>query len=254
MVSHLEYDFGVKRLIPASVAVFALSVFSPSHIYAQFNTPGTSAASSHIVTGTVPSVTGGVRPPTGPVIPPTGPVRPPTSIPLPPANIGSGISFGVSAPRVGGGGHRHHHHHEDVGPAWYAIPVPYAVDPGYADDQATAAADDEDANYQGGPTVFDRRGSGADSYVLPVDEVAPRSTRRANDPIDDPAPPQPTVLIFKDGHKLEVVNYAIVGPTLFDMTPGHARRVLLADLDLEATRQQNEDRGIVFQLPMSQAN
>jgi hypothetical protein len=59
------------------------------------------------------------------------------------------------------------------------------------------------------------------------------------------------MLVFKDGHKLEVGNYAIIGQTLFDMTPGHARKVPLADLDLEATRRQNDDRGITFQLPIS---
>jgi hypothetical protein len=42
---------------------------------------------------------------------------------------------------------------------------------------------------------------------------------------------------------------------LFDLTPGHARRVALADLDLEATRKQNDDRGVTFQLPQPpQAN
>jgi hypothetical protein len=63
------------------------------------------------------------------------------------------------------------------------------------------------------------------------------------------------LLVFKDGRKLEVGNYAIVGATLFDLTPGHTRKVALADLDLEATRQQNDDRGVAFQLPPpSQAN
>jgi hypothetical protein len=72
----------------------------------------------------------------------------------------------------------------------------------------------------------------------------------AADPEPAPEPPPvPTLLIFKDGRKLELGNYAIVGTTLFDLTPGHSRRVPLADLDLEATRQQNEDRGVTFQLP-----
>ena len=63
------------------------------------------------------------------------------------------------------------------------------------------------------------------------------------------------LLVFKDGRKLEVGNYAIVGATLFDLTPGHTRKIALADLDLEATRQQNDDRGVAFQLPPpAQAN
>jgi len=54
---------------------------------------------------------------------------------------------------------------------------------------------------------------------------------------------------------LEVGNYAIQGTTLFDLTSGHPRKIAIADLDLEATRQQNDDRGVVFQLPPSlQAN
>ena len=72
-----------------------------------------------------------------------------------------------------------------------------------------------------------------------------------SDPVaPDPLPPAlPTVLVFKDGHQLEVSNYAIVGSTLFDLTPGHARRVALADLNLDSTRQKNEENGIVFELP-----
>jgi hypothetical protein len=62
-------------------------------------------------------------------------------------------------------------------------------------------------------------------------------------------------LVFKDGHELEILNYAIVEQTLLDLTPGHARKVPLGDLDLEATRTQNENRGITFQVPaLSQAN
>jgi hypothetical protein len=80
--------------------------------------------------------------------------------------------------------------------------------------------------------------------------------QRADGSTADPEPPQiPTLLIFKDGRKLELGNYAILGETLFDLTPGHARRVALGDLDLEATRKQNDDRGVTFQLPQPpQAN
>jgi hypothetical protein len=50
---------------------------------------------------------------------------------------------------------------------------------------------------------------------------------------------------------MEVGNYAIQGATLFDLTPGHKRKVALMDLDLEATRRQNDERGVTFQLPSS---
>jgi len=147
--------------------------------------------------------------------------------------------------------YRRHHYVEYVPPALYALPVPYAVDIGDTDDYADA--DDRDPNYQGGPTIFDRRGSGADSYVPTVSNVPrPHAARTADDDSSASEPQEPTLLVFKDGRKLEVGNYAIVGATLFDLTPGHARKIALADLDLEATRKQNDDRGVVFQLPVPQ--
>ncbi len=155
-----------------------------------------------------------------------------------------------SVPRDGNGhGHPHRHHHAQDGlPFAYAIPVPYAFDMGATEDDADDSADD---NYQGGPTIFDRRGYGADSYIPPVRDVpTPHSAPTADASVADSDPPQaPTLLVFKDGRMREVGNYAIVGQTLFDLTPGHARKIALADLDLEATRRQNEDRGVTFQLP-----
>lgn len=149
-----------------------------------------------------------------------------------------------------GKGH-HHHYVQYSAPLLYAVPLPYAVDIGDADD----AADNNDPEYQGGPTVFDRRGSGAASYVPPVPDIPqPHLAQSADDDFPSPEPPPPTtLLVFKDGHQLEVGNYAIVGSILFDLTPGHSRRVLLADLDLDVTRKQNDDRGVTFQLPASQA-
>jgi hypothetical protein len=60
-----------------------------------------------------------------------------------------------------------------------------------------------------------------------------------------------TVLVFKDGHQSDVLNYAIVGDTLFDLAAGRTRKILLADLDLPATSKANDDRGVDFQIPSS---
>ncbi len=62
-------------------------------------------------------------------------------------------------------------------------------------------------------------------------------------------PQEPTLLIFKDGHKVQLENYAIVGANLVDLSPGHQRAIALADLDLGATRQQNDERGVTFHGP-----
>ena len=146
------------------------------------------------------------------------------------------------------------HHRDGNSSVFYAVPVPYAVDLNGTNDEADPNADpSQDPNDQGGPTIFDRRGSGAASYVPPVKNVpTPHSTQLADaseaDPQPDP-PQEPVVLVFKDGHKVEVGNYAIQGKILFDLTTGRVHKIALADLDLEATRKQNEDRGITFEVP-----
>ena len=114
--------------------------------------------------------------------------------------------------------------------------------------------EDDEAGYQGGPTIFDRRGLGASSYVPPVTDMPrPHEASQYADPADD-TPQAQTVLVFKNRQQLEVSNYAIQGGTLFDLTPGHSRRIALADLDLAATQLQNENRGVVFALPVAPAN
>jgi len=60
-----------------------------------------------------------------------------------------------------------------------------------------------------------------------------------------------TVLIYRDGHAEEVVNYAIVGNTIWVFNETRARKTSLSDLDLPATKRDNEDRGIDFVLPAS---
>jgi len=58
-----------------------------------------------------------------------------------------------------------------------------------------------------------------------------------------------TVLVFRDGHKTEAVNYAIVGQTLWIYTETDSKKVPLADLDVAATKTANSDRGVTFQVP-----
>ena len=124
----------------------------------------------------------------------------------------------------------------------------YALPP---DDYGMDAAPDAEpeSDYRGGPTIFDRRGRGEEDYVPPLRDSP---SARASAPSEPPAPEPPqatTLLVFKDGHQSEVGNYAIFGQTLFDLTPGHRRKIPLADLDLVATEKQNDDRGVSFQLP-----
>jgi hypothetical protein len=59
----------------------------------------------------------------------------------------------------------------------------------------------------------------------------------------------PTVLIFRDQHKEEIQNYAIIGQTLWNFSPQRTEKIPLSDLDLPATTKENDERGLDFRLP-----
>ena len=176
-------------------------------------------------------------------------------------------------PQAGSG---HHHHHAGNNQNYYPYYVPYYVPYYPATDYEEPVAEDAVAvqepldAYEGGPTIFDRRGSGArapNDYVAERPKVSvPRPP--AQDPTPDDPPPaasarvadppvapepvvalQPTILIFKDGHKQQIGNYAILGSNLYDLTPGRRQKVALTDLDLAATQKANDDEGNDFRLP-----
>lgn len=173
-----------------------------------------------------------------------------------------------------GGQPGHHHHHDGNNQNSYPYYVPYyipyypAMDyEGPTAEDSSAAQDPPDA-YEGGPTIFDRRGSGARAANDYVAERPKSTVPRPPAPVatasDDPPPAaqvdppaaqqplialQPTILIFKDGHKQQISNYAIVGSNLYDLTPGRRQKVALADLDLVATQKANDDEGNDFRLP-----
>ena len=165
----LEYHVFVRRSIPASVAVFsllALPMFSVPTTNAQINGAPASVTSpgfgGRAINGTPPSVTSlGTR-----------------------GNISnSRVTFSTqhAEPR-GEARHRHHHFVTYTPPIGYAIPVPYAVDIADTDDDPND--NDSDANYQGGPTVFDRRRgilrpSGNVQSETPHSERRRRSSSRA---------------------------------------------------------------------------
>jgi hypothetical protein len=79
-----------------------------------------------------------------------------------------------------------------------------------------------------------------------------RSAPPAREAQQDGAPFMPaTVLVFRDQHRREVDNYAIVGQTLWVFAPKQAERIPLTDLDVAATVKANEDRGVTFRLPIA---
>ncbi len=241
----LEYDFFVQRLYRATVAGFALALLALGFLgllpitraAAQINGMPASVTSPGFggrqVNGVAPSVTSlgprGYTPGSRTCCFRSGF----------PANPNTAPNF-------------YHHHHNGTLPWGGVYAAPYY---GYYDSGDDPSADPAGEQYNGGPTIFDRRGSGT------TPPSAPHRSRARNDNPQPEAsdeveqseaatPDQPqTVLVFKDGHQLEVANYAIVGSTLYDLTGGRRQKIALADLDLTATSRQNDDRGVDFQVP-----
>jgi hypothetical protein len=259
----LEYHSCMRRSVPASLACFgilSLPLFLSSSSPAQSNNASSSAHSMSAAppTGAVTPYTGAVSPPTGAFVhngfaPSTGFV---------PSNTGAGhTTHWTHSPGSNHAG-EHHRHSSDSGGYYvpylyyYGVPSPYMADNDA--DTPDNQNDPEAAEYQGGPTIFDRRGLGVESYVPPVSDRQTESLAQNSAPVtyaDDDPPQPPTSLVFKDGHQVQVANYAIVSQTLYDLTPGHHRKIALADLDLAATVKQNDDQGVTFQLPPNaQAN
>ena len=149
---------------------------------------------------------------------------------------------------------RHSRHHQNhfaplFAPA-YAVPYPYpvAVPEAYGDDQ------DENDYAADDPPVIERRHPRArKDDAEDLAEAAPRQAD--SEPAEETvvASQPTTVLVFKDGHKLDVENYAIVGGTLFEFTDGLTHKFQLADLDMPATQKVNDDRGVEFHAPSNGA-
>ena len=87
------------------------------------------------------------------------------------------------------------------------------------------------------------------STAEPYDEEqGVQSARSEAAPVREVLPIDPTVLVFRDGHRQQVTNYAVMGQTLY-VFDDHRQKILLRDLDLPATVKVNDDRGVEFQLP-----
>jgi hypothetical protein len=107
----------------------------------------------------------------------------------------------------------------------------------------TGRADQADQQY------VDSRLSRLEQQMDDMENTPKKSQSAENEP-QAPAADQPdTVLVFRDGHSIEVTNYAIVGDTIYDLSQGSRHKIALADLDLNATAKQNDARGLDFRLP-----
>lgn len=124
----------------------------------------------------------------------------------------------------------------------YAAPPPQ---PAYAYDYATG-----EGNFPAEMGLNEQmRQQGVGIYAQPksaTPEPAPQPTTTPATPNREmPA----TILIYRDGRRVEVHNYAIVGQTLWTFNERVATKVPLSDLDVAATKKANAERGMDFVVP-----
>ena len=176
------------------------------------------------------------------------------------AFVGGGFGFGPNRFGVffGRGFHRHHFHNGFAfgffGAPFYSYPYYYPYYPSYP---YYAYPPSYPVAYQTAPQDYDDRSN--DALVGEIQRLREDVNRLRDEQYDRQRVPQPpqseakptaaqptTILVFRDGKREETKNYAIAGQTLWIFSEQRARKVPLADLDLEATRAINEDRGVEF--------
>jgi len=122
----------------------------------------------------------------------------------------------------------------------------YGYDYGYGQDQyaqdQAAAQNQADLNYEVSrlsQEVENLRQQQAMLAAPPPQPVAPVL-------VTPPAPVTPTMLVFRDGHRMEIQNYAVIGQTLWILDQRASTTIPLSDLDLDATQRENAARGMRF--------
>jgi len=93
-----------------------------------------------------------------------------------------------------------------------------------------------------------KRTQAGDDEDGPPPAMASRPNRDEGMGAIEATPVDPTVLVFRDGHKQEVTNYAIVGQTIY-VFDKRTQKIAITDLDVAATIKLNDDRGVDFHVP-----
>ena len=173
--------------------------------------------------------------------------------------------------RAGDRDRRRDHHRSGYGGYGYGgIPI-YSTglmpwDYGYLDNNGYAPEDNgAESAPQGAESAPPQYEEVRPPYAAPQPDYAPPPPRAALQAA--PAPPAPAAssaastalagepaltLVFKDGHRQSVRNYALTGTSLIvldDAASGRQQRIPLADLDLAATKQAAAQAGLDFNPP-----
>jgi hypothetical protein len=135
-------------------------------------------------------------------------------------------------------------------------PWGYAFDPYWWSDSGSSYDQDQqdqiglaqEMNQQNLAEQQMRQQADQDAYAQSAPPV-PRRQQSAREEEERTEATPATVLVFRDQHKQEVQNYAIVGQMLWVFAPERTQKIPLSELDLPATTKANDDRGVDFHIP-----
>jgi hypothetical protein len=63
-----------------------------------------------------------------------------------------------------------------------------------------------------------------------------------------------TVIVLRDGHKVETTNYAVMDRTLWNFSAKPVQKIPLSAIDITASEKANADRGIDFSMGVDASN
>ena len=120
-------------------------------------------------------------------------------------------------------------------------------------------------NPNSGPAPEDADPLSATAMFLKAFEPDNQSAKKASEPFApgpgpqapppgpvEPLPQAPVTLVFKDGHSLQVRNYAVTKTTLYvldDAASGRRPEISLDQIDVSATERANRAAGVDFDVP-----
>ncbi len=170
--------------------------------------------------------------------------------------------FGSRLGRGFDGRFRHHHHlfRRPLGFGFWGYPV-WGYYESFFGDYSLDQSDYYTATGNYRAAIYDQQAA-IEQRLDRIEDRLNRLLDRLASPPPPPAPPQSTPLpkpqpmsaatvVFRDGHTEEVENYAVVGQTLWIFNEQRAHKVPLAQINVEATDQANQQRGIDLHLPTS---
>jgi hypothetical protein len=136
-------------------------------------------------------------------------------------------------------------------PGWYGYYDPLFYDPYWWWDSSSSYDSDTEqdiaqANEMNEQSLEEQRARDSDDNSDDQDVYA-RSNEPRHSELTAPSPP--TTLVFRDQHKQEIQNYAIVGHTLWSFSAERTEKIPLSEIDIPATTKVNDDRGVNFKVP-----